>query len=613
MAMALMLTCAVTWASDSTGTPPDVTTTSPRPAVRQADNLAIITISGGINAVTSKSVERRIKQAEAQGADAIVIELDTPGGELGAVYEITSALRSTSLYTIAWVHDEAYSGGSIIAVACNEIVTSPAAKFGDSGIIKIGMMGVSGLEPTERAKFLSPLIAELVESARANGYDEVLIQSLAALNVETWQVRDTRTGKDFFLTRGEYKALFGEEPAEGGQAKVGSPALKPLPDAAPFYEDESSPPLDGDTGNIERTPIVPTGTPSQREGESGFVPGAPDFTPDMKRSIAISVQTRSSRPDFTQEEAANYTLIGPATDGTAFLTLQGASIADFGFSRATIANDEELKQYTGAQQVARLNQSWSEHVVVFMTQGTSSFIVRAVLIVVFLLGLFIELSMPGLGVAGFIALIAFGGLVVPPMLINAAAWWTMVAILVGVLLILTEVFIVPGFGIPGVSGLVLLVLGLIGTFAPAGQLFPGQGGSDSSLAWAASIVVLSIFTAGAGAYLVSRYTQHLPIANKLILTTAQKSHATAPTMLGAMSANASASSGAAPIGATGVTLTRLMPSGTAEFDSEVVDVVSEIGFIEAGESIRVVSSTTYRVAVERIDNDAEAPDGGETA
>jgi membrane-bound ClpP family serine protease len=598
--LALVMLATASWAADSMGpraaAPAPPTSAAPVPAVRQADNLAVITIRGEINAVTARSFARRLAEAENQGADAIVIELDTPGGELGAVREITSELRNTSLYTIAWINDDAISGGSIIAIAADEIVMAPNATFGDSGIVLGGGAFHEGLKPTERAKVMSILISEVVESARANGYDEVLVQGLAALGVETWRVRDARTGRDYFLTEAEYMELFDKEPPRSAQALVGAPGLARSAEDGPFYAD-----------------AVESGASTGGADSPAFEPDAPDFTPQMKREISSAVTTASTRPDFRNEDPANYTYIGRATDGNLFLTLKGTSIIDFGFARDTIANDQELMQYTGAKHLARLNQSWSEHVVDFMTQGMTGIVVRAILIVVFLLGLFIELSMPGVGVAGLAALLAFAGLVVPPLLINASAWWTIVAILVGVALILTEVFITPGFGLPGISGLILLLMGLIGTFAPAGQLFPGTGpGSDSGLAWAASVVVLSIFAAGAGAYLISRYTQHVPIANKLVLTSEQRLVlGRSSTMLGAMS-SAPENTGAAPVGAVGVAITRLMPSGAGDFDGQLVDVVSQVGFIDAGEPIRVVSSSPYRVAVERLETQG-APSGAETA
>jgi len=80
------------------------------PAARQAQNLVIITIKGGINSVTARSIERRIRVAEQAGADGIIIDLNTPGGEVGAVLDICRTIRTSSIpNTIAWVNPTAYS------------------------------------------------------------------------------------------------------------------------------------------------------------------------------------------------------------------------------------------------------------------------------------------------------------------------------------------------------------------------------------------------------------------------------------------------------------------------------------------------------------------------
>jgi membrane-bound serine protease (ClpP class) len=93
------------------------------PAERQADKVVAITIEGPIDATTALSVRRRIALAEKGGANAIVIEINSPGGELGAVLEITNAIKASAISnTVAWVNPDAYSGGAIVALACREIV-----------------------------------------------------------------------------------------------------------------------------------------------------------------------------------------------------------------------------------------------------------------------------------------------------------------------------------------------------------------------------------------------------------------------------------------------------------------------------------------------------------
>ena len=94
-------------------------TVSSIPADRQADRIAVITVEGAIDPITSASVQRRIKEAERGGFDAFVLEVDSPGGVLYSCLEISQAIKSSSIKnTVAWVNEEAHSGGAIISMAC---------------------------------------------------------------------------------------------------------------------------------------------------------------------------------------------------------------------------------------------------------------------------------------------------------------------------------------------------------------------------------------------------------------------------------------------------------------------------------------------------------------
>jgi membrane-bound serine protease (ClpP class) len=265
----------------------------------------------------------------------------------------------------------------------------------------------------------------------------------------------------------------------------------------------------------------------------------------------------------------------------------------------TINTDAELSRFVGAQNLRRLDQSWSENLVAFMTIGASGTIVRGLLIVIFLMAIFIEMSVPGVGLAGGVALVALAGLIVPPMLMGASTWWALALILGGVSLLLLEVFVTPGFGVPGVLGLIMLMGGLVGTFAGAGQLFPGTGsGGGSELTWAISVVFLALFVAGVGMYFFTRYTDRFPLAGKLVLAdrAVMSDDEEDSGMLSAM--GPVASKAPVKIGEIGKTVTPLRPSGTAEFGDTFLDVVSEFGFIDAGQAVRVRSVTDYRIGVE---------------
>ena len=557
------------------------------------ENLAVITIEGEINAVTATSFKRRLEKAIEQGADGIVVELNTPGGELGAVLEICTEIKRCPLYTIAWVNPEAYSGGAITALACDEIILSTGATMGDAAPIAVDPgNGLSSLPSTEREKLLVPLISELVDSAVRNGYDEVLVIAFSQLGVETWEVERKSDGKKFFLSEREYIDLFHEDPPRGR-------VMVPSAQSAVSSQSGSHDP------DLDKTRTAKDTEFQNDAWERATSAILGEGTKEALRKSQFASQ--SVRPDFREEDVADYRYIGYATDGKTLLTLKENQLRAFQFSRydKPIDTDAQLTSYVGAQHVARLDRTWSESLVGFMTQGISGYIVRAVLIVIFLLAMFLELTMPGVGLAGTVALIALAGLIVPPMMIGASTWWALAAIGAGIGLVLLEVLVFPGFGIPGIGGLLLLMIGLVGTFAQAGELFPGAGASgQGDLAWAVSTVLLSLFAAGVGMFFLTKYTRSIPIANRLVLFDRQPATDVTGAPIGMLSAmadpNAPATFGGISVGDTGLTHSRLNPSGTAEINDRLVDVVSEFGYVDANSPIRVVNVTEYRIGVEPI-------------
>jgi membrane-bound serine protease (ClpP class) len=591
---------------------------APIPAARAAQRLAVITIQGEIHAITARSFERRLKAAVDGGADGIIVELNTPGGEVGAVLDICTMIKQSPIAnTIAWVHPTAYSGGAIIALACREIVLSSVATMGDAAPVSGNpIQFAQGLKDTERQKILAPLLAEVVDSARRRGYDEKLVQGFLTLGVELWLVRDKQTGQRYFVDENEYRAIFGTEPTRGRPyvASGSASAAWSADDAtsAPSNDDVAQGLVEEPSRDADRPSSSATGdsgddSQGDAAGPTAFRPASPALE-DVPVSD-IKIDTASTRPTFSSADRGRFELVEYAVDGNTLLTLKEGDLRRYGFADPllTINNDQDLLALTGAQHIIRLDQSWSEDLVAFMTMGMTGLIVRGVLIIVFLLAMFIELSMPGVGLPGAIALLALVGLIVPPMLMGASTWWALAMILLGILLVLLELFVLPGFGLPGVLGLVMLFGGLVGTFAGVGQLFPGTGpDSGASLSWAASVVLLAGFVAGVGIYFFVRYTDKFPLAGKLVLAdrAVVGDDDTSGGMLAAMSTATDTSRGPVALGAKGRAVSPLRPSGSAEFGDTLVDVVSEFGFIETGAPVRVTSVTEYRVAVERIRDDA---------
>lgn len=573
------------------------------PAARQASNVAIITIHDAITEVTAKSVMRRMKLAERAGADAIVYELNTPGGELGAVLAISDAIKSSPIpNTVAWVHSEAYSGGAVIALAAREMIVSDPASMGDAIPINISpLMGMRSMPAAERQKFLSPLISDLVDSARRRGYDEKLVQGIAALDVELWLIQNPQTGERLFIGRNEYRMLFGDPPP-GEMPRIPSVPLTDSDEWTPG-EDQAGAgvPDETDTPRQEAQQSIfnpEDGAPSvdDEDGDRRFIPAAPALEGIVP---PLSLTVPSTRPVLTPADRGRWLPVEKVSDGAGVLVFKTSDMLRYGLAVQTVQNDEELKAFFGAQNLIRLDSTWSEGLVAFLT----SIWVRGILVVVFIISLFLEMTSPGLTLPGAVAFVALALLLAPPMLIDLASWWEIAAIIAGIILIVLEIFVIPGFGIFGVIGVLALFGGLVGTFVPDGGLFPDSDAQREDLLYGVATTVLAVATSGFFMYLLSRHFGTLPLLNRLVLQTPvddvpgdELLAAAAPALPGQLA-----------VGQIGVAVTPLRPAGRVEFEDRFVDVVAEIGYIPAGATVRVTSTSEFRTTVEPVSLPPEPP------
>lgn len=147
-------------------------------------------------------------------------------------------------------------------------------------------------------------------------------------------------------------------------------------------------------------------------------------------------------------------------------------------------------------------------------------------------------------------------------------------IVVGVFLLALEVFVIPGFGVSGILGIAALITGifLVTDSLLKGVLFTGG-----------ALIVLGIIT-----YLSFRSARTRRLWQKFSLTTRQtlKGGYVAPKV-----------QYEAFLGRTGISLTQLRPAGTADFDGEYLDVVTEGGFIGPRTGVKVVAVEGTRIVV----------------
>jgi membrane-bound ClpP family serine protease len=580
------------------------------PAGRQAKNIAVITIFGEINATTAQSVQRRIDLAVKAGANAIVFQLDTPGGEIGAVLDICTAIKRCGVAnTVAWVNPTAYSGGAIIALACREMVIAKGATMGDALPIMVSFGMLNKLPEHERQKLVAPLLAEVVDSARLRGYDEKLVQGLVTLGVELWLVeRVNNPGEVLFVDREEYRTIFGQEPGPATPRLVGSQRRPPEAGAAsPASGKDASSPAKGEdapAGSATSASKPPTspGEPPARGTTPEYVPAAPRLNAvanDVDMGLRAMGSTPPRRPTLGERDRGQWRLVERVSDGLGVFTFKQGELFDFRLAKTastsdgTVNTDDELKAFFGGVNLVRLDQTWSEGLVRFLTNQ----IVRVLLIVVFLLGLFVELTHPGLVFPACVAMTALFALIAPPLLIGMAEWWTLAAIGGGVVLLILEILVLPGFGVPGLLGLLLLFAGLVGAISPgATALFPDSPGESGGVLHAVTTVSVSACVALVGMYFAGKHLGRLPILNRLVL----QGHGESDEGGGVLAAMVEDPAGPVRVGEVGQAVTPLRPAGRVQVGEQIIDVVADIGYIASGERVRVTGVSSFRITVERV-------------
>ena len=154
-----------------------------------------------------------------------------------------------------------------------------------------------------------------------------------------------------------------------------------------------------------------------------------------------------------------------------------------------------------------------------------------------------------------------------------------ICVVVGIVLLVIEIFM-PGFGIPGISGTILLVVAIYLTWKDYGTL-AGLGATVAVIALAGIMISVSLKSASTGR--ISR--------SSLILKGSSSKE----------EGYQSSENKEGLLGKSGIALTVLRPSGIAEFAGERINIVSRGEFIDKGAHVKIIEVEGARVVVERIE------------
>lgn len=268
------------------------------------------------------------------------------------------------------------------------------------------------------------------------------------------------------------------------------------------------------------------------------------------------------------------------------LTFTTEEAIKHGFCEGSADNIKDVIAHLGITdyEIVEYKHTFTEKIIQLLVNPA----VSGILIMVIIGGLYFELQSPGIGFPIAAAAIAAVLYFAPLYLEGLANNWELAVFIVGVILMIVEIFAIPGFGFFGFAGIIFMVAGLsmamvdniVFTFDPKAGM--------NALAKSLAIVLGSLIGAILLSIVLGKRAMKNGFISRLVLETSENRTE------GYLSTNPEIAN---VIGKTGEAYTILRPSGKVLIDGEIYDANSEIGFIEKGESIKVIRFESGQVYV----------------
>jgi membrane-bound serine protease (ClpP class) len=295
-----------------------------------------------------------------------------------------------------------------------------------------------------------------------------------------------------------------------------------------------------------------------------------------------------------QAERGRYQETAVRKEPGSVLTISADEAASYGLGQA-VKNAEELKGLYGlrGRSIRVDGPGWVDSLVAFLTIPLVSWMLL-------FLGVFmlvIEFKLPGIGLPAITSALAFLLFFWSHYLSGTADQLEIILFLIGLVCLALEIFVFPGFGVFGMSGILLMLCSIV--MASHTFVWPTHDYEYRELSYTLLQVTGMLLAVGAGAVLVARYFPSLPLFNRLILkpepwTSVEPDDAVArPALEGYESL-------AFLIGETGRTTSPLRPTGKARFGNLLIDVTASGAFVETDSLVEVVDVQGARVVVKQL-------------
>lgn len=283
-----------------------------------------------------------------------------------------------------------------------------------------------------------------------------------------------------------------------------------------------------------------------------------------------------------------------------FLTLNGRRAVEFGLADALVDDRTELQQhYPTRQRLVVLRPTSVDTAVTILNLP----LVTGLLFVIGLIALYIEFSAPGIGLGAMISGLCFALFFWSRFLGGTAGWLEVILFGAGMVFLAMEFFVIPGFGIAGISGMLLILASLL----MASQSFVVPSTERELFTTFTSLGVVAGSAVGflILAVALSNYFGSIPVIGWMVLAPPNSDEGTDEEPFdGKSSRTGSHGRFAVSAGDWGIADSPLRPAGRVRFGDDYVDVVTDGSYVDAGRQVRVVDISGNRVVVREVDESA---------
>jgi membrane-bound serine protease (ClpP class) len=337
--------------------------------------------------------------------------------------------------------------------------------------------------------------------------------------------------------------------------------------------------------SIYMSPGASIGAATVVEGDGK---AAPDKYQSYMRSIMRSTAEENHRdPRIAEGMVDERVVIDSIKQAGKVITFTTAEAIANGYCEAKVESIEEILKRNKVEnyELHRFKLGASEKIIAFFLNP----FISGILILVILGGIYFELQTPGVGFPLFAAITALVLYLVPYYLNGLAEYWEIIALFIGILLLAAEVFVIPGFGIAGIAGIILTLVSLVlimlnndffnFEFVPLGDIVKA---SVAAVGGVTGGMLLLIF---GGAKIVETKA-----FKKISLNESQKS-------ADGFTVNSNAQ---LLLNKKGVAHTVLRPSGKILIEGEVYDAFTRGEYIEKGEQVEIIGTEGVTLRVKRV-------------